>query len=101
MYVAPRRAIRKAWQSNASVRAPVSGTVSSGGLAWHGPFVEGRFPWSALFGYRAKPTLMLIYTSNRQAVWLFDRFFSSPADWATAQTVIREHLRARAESAGA
>lgn len=95
MFIAPRRAIRKAWATNASVQAPLSGSVSPEGLAFQSVFADGQFPWSALYGYRLAPGLLLIYTSNRQVLWLLPRFFAGEAEWRAAVAMAASHLAKR------
>lgn len=95
MYILPRRSIRKAWESNSNLRATFSGSVSGEGLSWRGELVQGQFPWSALHSYREGPDLLLVYTSNRQAVWLLPRFFSSESAWTSAVAMVTGHLKKR------
>ncbi|MEP7011881.1 MAG: hypothetical protein ABJC13_16275 [Acidobacteriota bacterium] len=95
LFVVPRRASGKAWRSNAALRAPFSGSLSATGLAWQGPFAQGNIPWAALYGYRIRGEIALVYVGMNQAVFLLPRFFASPADWEAAQERIVANLRSR------
>jgi len=95
LFIAPRRAIRKAWASNANVQAAFSGLLSDEGIEWRGAKVQGHFQWSDLYGYRAAPDFVIIYTSSNQAVWLFPRFFAKPEDWQVAVGLVTTHLKKR------
>ncbi len=95
LFVTPRRASGKAWRSNAALRAPFSGSLSATGLSWHGAFAQGNFPWAALYGYRIRGEIVLVYVGMSQAVFLLPRFFAFPADWEAAQERIATNLRSR------
>jgi len=93
--VAPRLLARKTWQSTAGLREPFSGHVSREGVSWRGAFGQGDYPWSALYGYRDRSGIVLVYLGMHQAAFLLPRFFASPEDWDTARDRILDNLRPR------
>ncbi|HXU33685.1 MAG TPA: YcxB family protein [Thermoanaerobaculia bacterium] len=95
LLVVPRRAARKAWQTNVAIREPFSGSLSSTGLSWQGAFAQGKYPWDALYGYRSRAKILLVYSGMNQALFLLPRFFASPAEWEAAEELISKNLRPR------
>ncbi|HEV7672716.1 MAG TPA: YcxB family protein [Thermoanaerobaculia bacterium] len=95
LFVTPRLSARKAWRSNAGLREFLSGHLSSTALSWQGEHGQGNYPWSALYGYRSRGEILLVYSGMNQALFLLPRFFASPADWEAAQELIFKNLRPR------
>ena len=95
LFVAPRRSARKAWQTNTGFREPFSGHLSGTGISWQGTFGQGNYPWDALYGYRSRGEVLLVYSGMHQALFLLPRFFASPAEWEAAQESIFKNLRPR------
>jgi hypothetical protein len=93
--IGPRLAARKAWRTNASLRAAFSGSISTAGITWQGAFGQVNFPWDALYGYKKRGEIVLVYVAVNQAYFLLPRFFSSTADWEAAWGMIRARLRPR------
>jgi hypothetical protein len=93
--VGPRLAARKTWRTNASLRAAFSGSVSTAGITWQGAFGQGSFPWDALYGFKKRGEIVLVYVAVNQAYFLLPRFFASPADWSAACAMIRSNLQPR------
>jgi hypothetical protein len=95
LLVVPRRAARKTWQTNTGIRAPFSGLLKSTGISWQGTYAQGDYPWDALYGYRSRGEILLVYSGMHQALFLLPRFFASPAGWEAAQELVEKNLRPR------
>ncbi len=95
LYVTPRYGARKAWQNNAAIREPFAGQLSRTGISWQATYAQGHYPWSALYGYRSRGDILLVYSGMHQALFLLPRFFASPADWEAAQELVFTNLRPR------
>ena len=95
LFVAPRRGARTSWRNTPSARAPFSGSIDDSGITWQGELVNGRFPWSALSCYRLTNNTLYVYTGERQALWLLERFFSAPDQWQLACDLVKANLQQR------
>lgn len=95
LYVAPRRSARKAWQTHVGLREPFSGHLSSTGLSWQGAYGGGQYPWDALYGYRLRGDVLLLYIGLHEALSLRPRFFASAEDWVAAEELVSNNLRPR------
>lgn len=94
-FVTPRLSARKSWRSNAGLRTFFSGHLSSTGLSWQGDYGQGSYPWDALYGYRSRGEILLVYSGMHHALFLQPRFFDSPAEWEAAVELIFKNLRPR------
>ncbi len=95
LYIAPRRAARKVWQTTPGLREPFSGSLSSVGVEWKGTYGQGRYPWNDLFGYRDRGEILLVYFDLHTALFLLPRFFAGRDEWEAAREMVLEHLRPR------
>lgn len=95
LFVAPEMAIRGTWKKNALARQPVTGAVTPKGIRWEGDAAKATFDWGGLRGYREGKGLLLLFTAQRQALWLLPRFFETPGDWERARERIAAHLPKR------
>ncbi len=95
LFAVPRLGARKALKNNPSLREPFSGHLSNWGFSWQGAFDQGEIPWDALYGYRSRGEILLVYIGLHQAFFLLPRFFATPEEWDAAEELVVKNLRPR------
>jgi len=86
---------RQGWTQNKLIQQSFHGTVSEAGIHWRSDTSEMNMPWNMFHKARLANTLVLVYTSPRQALFFPRNFFASDADWERFCALVRRRLPRR------
>jgi hypothetical protein len=91
-FIAPRRAIKKAWRQNALIKGPVSGVADESGLDWKSAFVTGRFPWEVLLKHKQTKDMVLLFTAPNSVLYFPKEFFTNEESWQAFRELVARRL---------
>jgi hypothetical protein len=90
----PRVVVATTWRHHTSLRAPMSGVVTTRGITYHGSSFRGEVDWSTFVKHKESPTLVLLYQSPL-VFNLFPRsFFRTDNEWRMFLAQVQEHVPA-------
>jgi len=80
-FVAPRRAIKKAWRQNALIKTVVSGSADDTGVQWNSAFVNGSFPWEVFLKRKQAEDMTLVFMAPNSVLYFPRAFFVDDRSW--------------------
>lgn len=86
--VAPRRAIRRVWLRTPLLHEPVTGELSESAVVWQTPSTNSSFSWDKIVRRQVAPDMILLYTSERQALIIPQRYFATTEEWRAASELV-------------
>ena len=79
---------RNAFRTSTLMGQPFTGRIDENVFVLEMSVGRTELPWTALYGARVTPELILVFLSNQQFYILARRFFANDADWEAAREII-------------
>ena len=92
-FIAPRRAINKAWRQNSLIKGAVSGFADETGVEWNSAFVAGRFPWDVALKRKQAKDMALVYIAPNSVLYFPRSFFADDSSWQAFNDLVASRIR--------